>query len=102
MPRHNSCGGLLQRLISEQPVRHIGQRGEFHYRPAAQTNGLDKRGGSLPEPLAQRRHVSQQARVGEPESGHLGQRLGPRRTGQVVDIGASEAQDGLTPVIITL
>jgi hypothetical protein len=102
MPRHNGGGGLLQRFISEQPVRHVGQRGELHHRPAAQTNGLDKSGGSLPEPLAERGHVSQQARVGELESGHFSQRLGPRRTGQVVDIGASEAQDGLTPVIITL
>ena len=83
-------------------LRHIGQRGEFgtalRRRRMVSTRAADR----CPNRSTERGHVGQQAGVGESEYGDLGQRLGARRTGQVVDIGASETQDGLTPVIITL
>ena len=56
----------------------------------------------LTEASADRRDVGQQAGVGEPVPRDLGQRGGPGVAGQVGDIGTVEAQEGLTPVSITL
>ena len=69
---------------------------------ASQPYGFHQCGSALPEPGADRGHVGQQTGVGQPEVGHLRQCCDTRLTGQVVDVGAGEAQDGLTPVIMTL
>jgi hypothetical protein len=102
VPGHRGGGGLLQGLIGEQPVRHIGQAAELDGRLAAQSRRFDERGGALPEPFPDRCNIGQQAGIGEPEGGRFGQRGRARPTGQVVDISVGEAQDGLTPVIMTL
>jgi hypothetical protein len=102
VPGHRGGGGLLQGLIGEQPVRHISQAVKFGGGFAAQSRGFNERGGALPEPFPDGGYIGQQAGVGESEVGRLGQRGRTRRTGQVVDISTGEAQDGLTPVIMTL
>ena len=102
VPGHCGGGRLLQRLVGEQPLRHISQAGEFGDRLAAQSCGFDQCGGALTESLTDRGHVGQQAGIGESESSYLSQCGRTRRTGQIVDIGAGETQDGLTPVIMTL
>jgi hypothetical protein len=102
VPGHCGGGRLLQGLVGEQPLRHISQAGEFGERLAAQACGFDQCGGALTESLTDRGHVSQQAGIGKSENSYLGQRRDARRTGQIVDIGAGETQDGLTPVIMTL
>ena len=102
VPGHCGGGRLLQGLVGEQPLRHISQAGEFGERLAAQSGGFDQCGGPLTESLTDRGHVGQQAGIGESENSDLGQRRDARRTAQIVDIGAGETQDGLTPVIMTL
>ena len=102
VPGHRGGGRLLQGLVGEQPLRHISQAGEFGERLAAQSCGFDQCGGALTESLTDRGHIGQQAGIGESENSDLGQRRDARRTGQIVDIGAGETQDGLTPVIMTL
>ena len=102
MPGHRGGGGLLQRLVGEQPVRHISQPVELDGRLAAQSRCFDERGGALPEPFPDRRNVGQQTGVGQTEARHLCQCRDTRITAQVGDVGAGEAQDGLTPVIMTL
>jgi hypothetical protein len=102
VPGHCGGGRLLQGLVGEQPLRHISQAGEFGERPAAQACGFDQCGGPLPEPFPDAGDIGQQAGVGEWTVCDLGQRRDARRAGQIVDIGAGETQDGLTPVIMTL
>ena len=102
VPGDGGGRGLLQGLVGEQPVGYLSQTGELAQRPATQSRGLDKGGGALPEPLPNRGHIGEQAGIREAVAGHLGQRRRTHPAGQVVDIGAGEAQDGLTPVIMTL
>lgn len=102
VPGNGGGRGLLKGFVGEQPVRHPSQSGELAQRPATQSRGLDKGDGALPEPLPNRGHVGQQASIHEGVAGHLGQGRRTHPAGQVVDIGAGEAQDGLTPVIMTL
>jgi hypothetical protein len=52
--------------------------------------------------VTDRRDVGQQAGVGEPQFRDLGQRRPSGLAGQVGDVVAAEAQEGLTPVIMTL
>jgi phosphonate transport system permease protein len=92
--------GLLQSLVGEQPIRCQAVKLEGCF--AAQSRGFDERACAIPEQFPDRGHIGQQTQVGEPEAGHFGQCGLTRPTGQVVDISAGEAQDGLTPVIMTL
>ncbi len=102
VPGDRSCGGLLERLVGEQPARDVGQAGELGGGFAAQPGGLDQRGGAVAEPAANGGDVGQQGGLGEVIPRDLGQRGGPVLAGQVGDVGGGEAQEGLTPVIITL
>lgn len=53
------------------------------------------------EALADGGDVGEPAGLGEPEARDLGERGRPGGAGQVVDVGAGETQEGLTPVIMT-
>jgi hypothetical protein len=48
MRRHRFGGGLLQRLIGEQPARRVT---EFGCRPSPQHRGLHQDGGMITETL---------------------------------------------------
>ena len=100
--RHRRGGGLLQRLVGEQPAGHVGEPGELHRGPAPQQGGLHQRGGALAEAIPDRGDVGEPAGLGQRVAGDLAQRGGAGVTGQVGDVGAPERQDGLTPVSITL
>jgi hypothetical protein len=92
-------GGLLQRLVGEQPTRRIG---EFCCRPAPQHRRLHQNGGAFPETPAGRGDVGDQRGVGQPVPGNLAQRLLPRLAEQIADVVDAEIYDGLTPVTMTL
>ena len=94
-------GGLLQRLVGEQPARRVGQAGELGEGPAAQQGGFDQCGGVPGEAFADSGDVGESAGVGERQLSDLGEGGRPGVAGQVGDIGAGEAQEGFTPVIIT-
>ena len=102
MLRHGRGGGLLQRLVGEQPAGQVAEPGQFHRGPAPQQGGLHQRGGPLAEAIPDRGDVGEAAGLGQRVAGDLAQRGGARVAGQVGDVVAPERQDGLTPVIITL
>jgi hypothetical protein len=96
---HRLCGGLLQRVIGQQPVRGVG---EFGSRPSAQQDRLHKSGRVLAELRSYRTDVGDAARIGQPVAVDIAQRL---RSGVAVQIGdgiKAEIYDGLTPVTMTL
>ncbi|GFG85872.1 hypothetical protein MALGJ_25480 [Mycolicibacter algericus] len=106
VPRHRCGAGLLQRLVTEQPLRRRRQLGQLGRRPAAQQGGLDQGGGAVAEPGPQRGRVGDAGGVGQREPGDLGQVGVAGRRAEVTDVVGFEAeagtQDGLTPVTITL
>ena len=109
---HRRRGGLLQRLIGEQPVRHVtqlAQLAQFFQGAAAQQRRLHQHRRPITEPGARRGDVGDPGSVGQLEFGDGGQRRGTRFRPQVADVLGAEAQpaktaaqEGLTPVIITL
>ena len=91
--------GLLQRLVSEEPIRRVG---EFGCRLSPQQRRLDQHGGTITELLTRRGDVGNQRGIGESEAVDLAQvpraRVGP----QVGDVVETKRYDGLTPVTMTL
>ena len=92
-------GGLLQRLVGEQPSRRVV---EFRRRPAPQQRRLHQHGGVVTETLTRRGDVGDQRGVGQPEVGDFAQRPLSRVAAQICDVVEAELYDGLTPVTMTL
>lgn len=96
-------GGLLQRLIGEQPVRGVIELGRS---PAAQRHRLDQHCGSLTELPSRCCHVGDQRRGTQLEATDLTERLPPGFAAQEAHIVEAERYDdgppGLTPVTMTL
>lgn len=111
---HRRRGGLLQRLIGEQPPRHIGEAAELRLRPATEPGGLYQYGSAITEISSSRGDIRDQRLRRQPVPGRITQGLPARFGPQVGDIVGSEIQDteggsevtgecaGLTPVTITL
>jgi hypothetical protein len=102
MPGDGRRGGLLQRVVGEQPPGHVGQLAELGERLAAQQGRLDQGDRTLGEPGTDGGDIGQPAGVGQRVAGNLGQRRSTGVTAEVGDVVAPEGQDGLTPVIMTL
>jgi hypothetical protein len=102
VPGDGRGGGLLQRLVGEQPPGHVSQLAELGDGLAAQQGGLDQGNRTLAEPGADGGDIGQPAGVGQGVAGNLGQRRRTGVTAEVGDVVAPEGQDGLTPVIMTL
>ena len=110
--RHRRRGGLLQRFVGEEPTRHPGTRAQvvqFRRGPAAQQRRLHQHRRPVTEPRPHRGDIGDPGGVGQLEFSDRSQRRGTRFRPQVPDVGRAEfetseaaAQDGLTPVIITL
>jgi hypothetical protein len=105
---HGRRGGLLQRLVGEQPVGHA-ELPELLGGSAAQQRRLDQHRGPVAEPGARRGDIGNPGRVRQLEFSDRGERRGARFRPQVTDVVGAEAQptktraqEGLTPVIITL
>jgi hypothetical protein len=92
-------GGLLQRLVGEQPARRVR---ELRRRPAAQQCRFDKNSGAFAERCSRRSDIGHQGGVGESVFCELVERTLPRVAAQIGDVAEPELYDGLTPVIITL
>jgi hypothetical protein len=63
-------GGLLQRIVGEQPLRRVG---EFGCRLSPQQRGLHQHGGPFTETVTRRGDLGNQRRAGEPELVDLAQ-----------------------------
>jgi hypothetical protein len=92
-------GGLLQRLVGEQPARRVR---DLRRGLAPQQRRLHQCGGTLAERCSRRSDVGDERGVGQPISGHLAQRPLPRLATQIGDGFKVEIYDGLTPVTMTL
>jgi hypothetical protein len=92
-------GGLLQRLVGEQPSRRVG---EFRQRPAPQLRRLHQRSGVVTETPTRRSDIGYQRLVRQRIVGGLAQRPLSCVATQVCDVVKAKSYDGLTPVIITL
>ena len=99
MLRHRFGGGLLQRLVDEQPVVGACQ---LRRRLAAQHRRLHEHDGAISETLTRRSDVGDEGGIGEPEASDLTQRLRACFAAQIGDVVEAEIYDGLTPVTITL
>ena len=101
--RDRRRGGLLQRLVGEQPLRGVVELG---CSPAAQRHRLDQHRGSLTEPCSRCCHVGDQRRGTQLEATDLTERLPPGFAAQEAHIVEAERYDdgppGLTPVTMTL
>jgi hypothetical protein len=80
-------GGLLQRLIGEQPVRWVS---ELDRRLSPQQRGLHQHGGPFTETVTRRGDLGNQRRAGEPELVDLAQISGARVRPQVGDVVETE------------
>lgn len=96
---HRRCGGLLQRLIGEQPARRVVELGDG---PSAQLDRLDQYRRPVTELCSESGDIADQTGIGQLTSGHLVQRLQACLRPQICDIGSTENYDGLTPVTMTL
>ena len=96
---HRLGGGLLQRLVGEQPRTRVGELG---CRLAAKQRRLHQHRRPLAESCSRRSDVGDQGGVGEPVVGDLAQRLRSGLAAQESDVGYAELYDGLTPVTRTL
>jgi len=92
-------GGLLQRLIGEQPPRRVS---EFGCGPSPQQRGLHQDGGTVTKTVTRCGDISNEGLVGQPKAVDLGQVSRARVGAQVGDVGSAEGYDGLTPVTMTL
>ena len=101
MAGHRGGGGLLERLVGEQPARGVGEAGELGGGLAAQQGGLDQYPGAVGITVPDGGDVTEPGVVGQREPGDVGQSGRSGLAGQVADIGTGEAQEGLTPVIMT-
>ena len=90
---------LIPHLRSLEKVEDEGVLDEGG-RAATEADGFDQHRGPVPEPRPGGGDVGHQ--VGQREARDLGQSCRPGVAGQVGDVGAGEAQEGLTPVIMTL
>ena len=93
------CGGLLQRLVGEQPPRRIG---EFGCGLSPQQRRLHQDGGTVTETVTHRGNVGNPRCIGEPKPVDLAQIPRARVGAQVADVVETEGYDGLTPVTMTL
>jgi hypothetical protein len=102
---HARGGCLLQRLVGKQPTGDP-QLPQPARRAAAQQRRLHQHGGPITEPGAHRGDIGDPGGVGQFEFGDRRERRGTRFRPQVTNVGRAEAQpraqNGLTPVIITL
>jgi len=102
---HGRRGGLLQRLVGEQPAGNP-QLPQLFGGTAAQQRRLDQHRRPLAESGPHRGDIGNPGTVGQLESGDRRQRVGTRFRAQVRDVARAEAQartqDGLVPVIMTL
>ena len=96
---HRCRGGLLQRLVGEQPARGVA---ELRRRPPAQPHSFHQHTGPLAESRSGRADLGDQRSIGELIPGDLVQRGAPFRAAQVGHIVEAERYDGLTPVTMTL
>ena len=92
-------GGLLERLIGEEPTRWIG---ELRRGPTPQQRRLHQRGGALTERCSCRSDIGDQRGIGQPVAVDHAQRPLPRLATQIGDVVKAEIYDGLTPVTMTL
>jgi len=92
-------GGLLQRLVGEQPSRCVV---EFGCGPSPQQCGLHQNGGTITETRTRRRNVGNPRLVAQPKGVDLDQVPRARGGAQVGDVVNPEGYDGLTPVTMTL
>lgn len=99
MPRHRFGGGLLQRLVGEQPVPGAG---EFGRGLAPQHRRFHQHRGVHTETFTRPSDIGDQGGIGQRARGDLAQRLRSGAAAQVTDVLEAELQDGLTPVTITL
>lgn len=101
MPGHLSGGRLLQSLVGEQPARDVDTR-KLGDGLAAQQGGLDQCSGVIAIAPPDGGDIGDTTGVCQREPGDLGECGNAGVSGEIVDIGTGEPQDGLTPVIITL
>jgi hypothetical protein len=92
-------GSLLQRLVSEEPVRCVG---EFGCGLTPQQRGFHQDGGTVTETVTHGGDVGDSRGNGEPKPVDLDQIPRARRGPQIGDVVETEGYDGLTPVTMTL
>jgi hypothetical protein len=92
-------GGLLQRIVGEQPVRRVCELGD---RPTAQQHGLHQHRRALAELPSYEGDVGEPGDVCQPVAVDVAQRLRSRVAAQICDGVSVEIYDGLTPVTMTL
>ena len=92
-------GGLLQRIVGEQPVRRVGELGR---RPSAQQHSLDQNRRVIAELPSYRSDIGDPRRIRQPVAVDIAQRLRSRLAAQIGDRIEAEIYDGLTPVTMTL
>ena len=103
VPGHRRRGGLLQRFVGEQPVRHLAQL--LDSTPAQQRRlHQHRRPGAESSP--RRGDIGNAGGVGQLEFGDRRKRRATGFRPQITDVVSGEAQtaaqEGLTPVTITL
>ena len=99
MGRDRICGGLLQRLVGEQPSCRVRK---LRRSPAPQLRRLNQHRCVVAETRTRRSDIGDQRLIGEAIIGDLTQRPLSRVAAQICDVVKPEGYDGLTPVIITL
>ena len=109
MQGHRRRGGLLQRLVGEQPARHVAQPAQLVGGAAAQQRRLDQQRCPVAELRTGAGDICDARRIRELKLGDRGKRRETRPGSQVTDVvdaeaqpAGTEAQEGLTPVTITL
>ena len=92
-------GGLLQRLVGEQPIRWVGE-----LRPAFRRNSVVSTSTAARSPKDARAEAMSATSVVSVSriAGDLAQRALPRLATQIGDVVEAESYDGLTPVTMTL
>ena len=93
------CGGLLQRVIGEQPVRRVV---EFGRGAAPQQHRLDEHRRPFTESRSYRVDVGNPRGVAQLVAIDVAERLRSRLAAQIADRVDGEIYDGLTPVTMTL
>lgn len=96
---HRLRGGLLQRIVGEQPIPRVGELGR---RSAAQKRCLDQDRCTVTELPSYRGDVGDARRVCQFMARDLAERLGSGLATQIGDRVEIELYDGFTPVSITL
>ena len=92
-------GGLLQRVIGEQPVRRVVELG---FGAAPQQHRLDQHRCPVAESCSYRGDVGNPRGVAQLIAIDVVERLRSRLTAQIADGVDVEIYDGLTPVTMTL